>query len=100
MVGDFRMYHHDGTIALWVVEHGIEGWIGDMGIIAIIPIVAFFGTGVLKKVGGALTSFPDIDFILSFSCLGGMTSSSSCGLSFFLQWVALHLAKGSRRAGC
>jgi phosphate transporter len=40
------------TIALWVVEHGIEKWIGDMGVIAIIPVVAFFGTGVLKKVGG------------------------------------------------
>lgn len=38
------------TITLWVVEHGIEEWIGDMGVIAIIPIVAFFGTGVLKKV--------------------------------------------------
>jgi phosphate transporter len=38
------------TIILWVVEHGIEKWIGDMGVIAIIPIVAFFGTGVLKKV--------------------------------------------------
>ena len=38
------------TITLWVVEHGIEKWIGDMGVIAIIPIVAFFGTGVLKKV--------------------------------------------------
>lgn len=38
------------TIILWVVEHGIEKWIGDMGVIAIIPIVAFFGSGVLKKV--------------------------------------------------
>ena len=42
------------TIALWVVEHAIEEWIGDMGVIAIIPIVAFFGTGVLKKVGRTL----------------------------------------------
>lgn len=38
------------TIALWCVEHAIEEYIGDMGIIAIVPIVAFFGTGVLKKV--------------------------------------------------
>ena len=38
------------TITLWVAEHGIEKWVGDMGVIAIIPIVAFFGTGVLKKV--------------------------------------------------
>lgn len=38
------------TIALWCIEHAIEDWIGDMGVIAIIPIVAFFSTGVLKKV--------------------------------------------------
>ena len=38
------------TIILWVLEHSIEKWIGDMGVIAIIPIVAFFGTGILKKV--------------------------------------------------
>ena len=39
-----------GTIVLWCVEHEIEKWVGDMGVIAIIPIVAFFSTGVLKKV--------------------------------------------------
>jgi hypothetical protein len=38
------------TISLWVIEHAIEEWIGDMGVIAIIPIVAFFGSGILKKV--------------------------------------------------
>lgn len=38
------------TIALWCVAHSIEEYVGDMGVIAIIPIVAFFSTGVLKKV--------------------------------------------------
>jgi phosphate transporter len=38
------------TIALWCVEHRFEEYVGDMGVIAIIPIVAFFSTGVLKKV--------------------------------------------------
>lgn len=38
------------TIALWCVEHNIEKYVGDMGVIAILPIVAFFSTGVLKKV--------------------------------------------------
>lgn len=46
------------TIILWVLEHGIEEWIGDMGVIAIIPIVAFFGTGVLKKVERHLPRLP------------------------------------------
>lgn len=38
------------TIALWCVEHSIEQYVGDMGVIAIIPLIAFFSTGVLKKV--------------------------------------------------
>jgi len=38
------------TIGLWCVERGIEDWVGDMGVIAVIPVVAFFATGVLKKV--------------------------------------------------
>ena len=40
------------TIGLWCFEHAIEDWVGDMGVIAIIPIVAFFSTGVLKKASG------------------------------------------------
>lgn len=38
------------TIGLWCLEKKFEAWVGDMGIIAIIPIVAFFGTGILSKV--------------------------------------------------
>ena len=38
------------TIALWCVATKIDSIFGDMGIIAILPIVAFFSTGVLRKV--------------------------------------------------
>lgn len=38
------------TIALWCFEKSFEQWVGDMGVIAIIPVVAFFGTGILSKV--------------------------------------------------
>ncbi|EMD33375.1 hypothetical protein CERSUDRAFT_117988 [Gelatoporia subvermispora B] len=37
------------TIALWCVEHAIQDVVGDMGVIAILPIVVFYATGVLKK---------------------------------------------------
>lgn len=40
------------TIILWVIEKAIVDTVGDMGIIALLPIVAFFSTGVLKKVSG------------------------------------------------
>jgi di/tricarboxylate transporter len=38
------------TIVLWCMEKSVEGTVGDMGIIAIIPLLAFFGTGILSKV--------------------------------------------------
>jgi phosphate transporter len=38
------------TIGLWCVEHKLHEVVGDMGVVAILPIFAFFSTGVLKKV--------------------------------------------------
>jgi len=38
------------TIGLWCMEHKLHEVVGDMGVIAILPVVAFFSTGVLKKV--------------------------------------------------
>lgn len=37
------------TICLWCVSHQLESTFGDMGVIAIIPMVLFFGTGILTK---------------------------------------------------
>jgi phosphate transporter len=38
-----------GTIILWCVSHQLDYIFGDMGVIAIIPLLLFFGTGVLTK---------------------------------------------------
>lgn len=38
------------TIFGWILESKLEGIVGDMGIIAIFPIVMFYGTGILRKV--------------------------------------------------
>lgn len=38
------------TILLWCAEKSLEDWFGDMGVIAIVPLLAFFGTGILSKV--------------------------------------------------
>jgi phosphate transporter len=37
------------TIILWCLESQIENLVGDMGVIAILPLVAFFGFGILSK---------------------------------------------------
>ena len=67
------------TIALWCIEHEIEEWVGDMGVIALIPIVAFFSTGVLKKARIRLCLYPHIPLLL---CSTRMISSNSCGPLF------------------
>ena len=64
------------TIGLWCVEHQIEPLVGDMGIIAIIPIVAFFSTGVLKKVP---VTFPLL-LTLTLTYKSRTTLSTFCGL--------------------
>ncbi|RKP11722.1 SPX domain-containing protein, partial [Piptocephalis cylindrospora] len=38
-----------GTVILWCLESHLHSIVGDMGVLAIIPLVAFFGTGVLSK---------------------------------------------------
>lgn len=81
------------TIGLWCVEKEIEDYVGDMGIIAIIPIVAFFSTGVLRKV--CLETSPR--FLDAHSFLHRMTSNSSCGPSCSWLWAALPWVRVSRR---
>ncbi|KAI9067720.1 Sodium/sulfate symporter [Trametes sanguinea] len=55
------------TIALWCVAHSIQDVIGDMGVIAIIPIIAFFSTGVLKK-----DDFEQFLWTVVFIAMGGI----------------------------
>jgi phosphate transporter len=38
-----------GTIVMWCLAHSYEDLFGDMGVIAIVPLIAFFGTGLLTK---------------------------------------------------
>ena len=39
------------TVGLWCANSYLQRWTGEMGIIAILPLVAFFGFGILGKVG-------------------------------------------------
>ncbi|KAI0346236.1 Sodium/sulfate symporter [Trametopsis cervina] len=80
------------TIALWCVEHAIEDWVGDMGVIAIIPIVAFFATGVLKK-----DDFDQFLWTVVFLAMGGIALGkgvTSSGLLDVLDDVIRHVIEG------
>ncbi|KAH7106362.1 Sodium/sulfate symporter [Auriculariales sp. MPI-PUGE-AT-0066] len=71
-----------GTIALWCVEHQIEGWVGDMGIIALIPIVLFFSTGVLKK-----EDFDQFLWTIVFLAMGGIALGKAVTSSGLLDYM-------------
>ena len=55
------------TIGLWCVAHSILVVVGDMGVIAIVPVVAFFSTGVLKK-----DDFEQFLWTVVFIAMGGI----------------------------
>ncbi|KAJ7278224.1 SPX domain-containing protein [Mycena rebaudengoi] len=80
------------TIALWCVARQIENYIGDMGIIAIIPIIAFFATGVLKK-----DDFEQFAWTIVFLAMGGIALGkgvTSSGLLEVLDTVIRDLLDG------
>ncbi|GMK53595.1 hypothetical protein CspeluHIS016_0101810 [Cutaneotrichosporon spelunceum] len=80
------------TIALWCIEKNIEGFIGDMGIIAIIPLIAFFGAGILRK-----EDFHDFQWPIVFLAMGGIALGKavlSSGLLESLDKVLVKLVQG------
>ncbi|KAJ7623924.1 SPX domain-containing protein [Mycena polygramma] len=82
------------TIGLWCVarEPGVEGLLGDMGVIAIIPVVAFFATGVLKK-----DDFEQFAWTIVFLAMGGIALGkgvTQSGLLEVLDGVIRDLLEG------
>ncbi|GAA6005625.1 hypothetical protein JCM11491_003705 [Sporobolomyces phaffii] len=55
------------TIALWCVESKLSWLFGDMGIIAILPIVMFYGSGILRK-----ADFDHSPWSIVFLAMGGI----------------------------
>ncbi|GAA5863231.1 hypothetical protein JCM8547_002871 [Rhodosporidiobolus lusitaniae] len=56
-----------GTIVLWCVESKLAWLFGDMGIIAIIPVVGFYATGILRK-----ADFDHSPWSIVFLAMGGI----------------------------
>jgi phosphate transporter len=76
------------TIALWCIEKNIETTIGDMGIIAIIPLIAFFGTGILRK-----EDFHDFQWPIVFLAMGGIALGKAVLSSGLLESMDKFLVK-------
>src|SRR5204863_2716964 len=72
------------TIGLWCVEHQIEPLFGDMGVIAIIPLVMFFGTGILTK-----EDFNNFLWTVIILAMGGIALGKAVASSGLLHRIAV-----------
>ncbi|GAA5988953.1 hypothetical protein JCM10908_006244 [Rhodotorula pacifica] len=81
-----------GTIVLWCVESKLAWLFGDMGIIAILPIVAFYGSGILRK-----ADFDHSPWSIVFLAMGGIALGKavlSSGLLDDIDAVIQHVVLG------
>ncbi|KAF2016928.1 hypothetical protein BU24DRAFT_490196 [Aaosphaeria arxii CBS 175.79] len=71
------------TIVLWCVSHQLEPIFGDMGVVAIIPLVLFFGTGILTK-----EDFNNFLWTIIILAAGGLSLGKSVNSSGLLHTIA------------
>ena len=71
------------TIILWCLSHQLESVFGDMGVIAIIPIVLFFGTGILTK-----EDFNNFLWSIIILAAGGLALGKAVNSSGLLHTIA------------
>ncbi|CAK3961028.1 probable Na+ dicarboxylate, Na+ tricarboxylate and phosphate transporters [Lecanosticta acicola] len=74
------------TIVLWCVSHELEGIFGDMGVVAIIPIVLFFGTGILTK-----EDFNNFLWTIIILAAGGLALGKAVNSSGLLTTIAISI---------
>ena len=76
------------TIVLWCVTHQLENIFGDMGVVAIIPIVLFFGTGILTK-----EDFNNFLWTIIILAAGGLSLGKAVSSSGLLHTIAGAITK-------
>ncbi|KAI9141048.1 SPX domain-containing protein [Paraphysoderma sedebokerense] len=72
------------TILLWCLESKLEFLLGDMGVIAIIPLVVFFGFGILTK-----EDFNNFLWTVIILAMGGISLGRAVDNSGLLKTIAL-----------
>jgi phosphate transporter len=77
------------TIVLWCVSHQLESVFGDMGVVAIIPLVLFFGTGILTK-----EDFNNFLWTIIILAAGGLSLGKSVNSSGLLHTIAEKITVG------
>ncbi|KAK5778257.1 Pho91p PWA37_000500 [Arxiozyma heterogenica] len=78
------------TIFLWCLSNQLAGVFGEMGIISIIPILLFFGTGILST-----EDFNNFMWTIVILAMGGSTlgkAVSNCGLLYTIaEYIKSHI---------
>ncbi|KAG0226156.1 low-affinity phosphate transporter [Actinomortierella wolfii] len=74
------------VIILWCIENQFESQLGDMGVIAILPLVAFFGTNLLTK-----DDFNNFLWTVIMLAMGGITLGKAVDSSGLLDTIAHHI---------
>ncbi|KAF9170343.1 low-affinity phosphate transporter [Mortierella sp. AD011] len=74
------------TIILWCFEHRLEWLFGDTGLIAIIPLLAFFGTGILTK-----EDFNNFLWTVVILAMGGIALGKAVESSGLLQMITVQV---------
>ena len=74
------------TIVLWCMAEQLKWLFGDMGVIAIIPIALFFGTGILTK-----EDFNNFLWTIIILAAGGLALGKAVSSSGLLHTLAEHI---------
>ncbi|KAI0099125.1 SPX domain-containing protein [Nemania sp. FL0031] len=75
------------TIGLWCASHALESTFGHMGVIAILPIVIFFGVGILTK-----EDFNNFPWTIIILAAGGLALGKAVDSSGLLHTVATKIS--------
>ncbi|KAI0966103.1 SPX domain-containing protein [Xylaria arbuscula] len=75
------------TIGLWCASHALEATFGHMGVIAILPIVIFFGVGILTK-----EDFNNFPWTIIILAAGGLSLGAAVKSSGLLHTVATKIS--------
>ncbi|KIH93511.1 phosphate transporter [Sporothrix brasiliensis 5110] len=76
------------TIGLWCASHQLEDSFGDMGVVAILPIVLFFGIGILTK-----EDFNNFPWTIIILAAGGLALGKAVKASGLLDTVAASITE-------
>jgi phosphate transporter len=74
------------TIVLWCFSHQLEFIFGDMGVVAILPMVVFFGLGILNK-----EDFNNFLWTIIILAAGGLALGKAVNSSGLLRTIAISI---------